>query len=128
MKILRNIFRKIKYNLKFLNKNTTLKLNYTVNSSSNSSISLRNFCNSFSFNLILFSYFFSNDSFCSINLSNWLISFSSFSSRDFAVKYLRHANLRFNSGNNASCCLYYKKRKQKLFYRDCIGVYAYFYY
>ena len=38
MKILRNIFRKIKYNLKFLNKNTTLKLNYTVNSSSNSKL------------------------------------------------------------------------------------------
>ena len=38
MRILRNIVRKIKYNLKFLNKNKTIKLNYTVNSSSNSKL------------------------------------------------------------------------------------------
>ena len=38
MKILRNTLRKIKYNLKFLNKNETVKLNYTVNSSSNSKL------------------------------------------------------------------------------------------
>ena len=38
MKILRNILRKIKYKLKFLNKNETVKLNYTVNSSSNSKL------------------------------------------------------------------------------------------
>ena len=38
MKILRNIIRKIKYNLKFLNKNETVNLNYTVNSSSNSKL------------------------------------------------------------------------------------------
>ena len=38
MKILRQILRKIKYNLKFLNKNETVKLNYTVNSSSNSKL------------------------------------------------------------------------------------------
>ena len=35
MKILRNVLRKIKYNLKFLNKNKTVNLNYTVNSSPN---------------------------------------------------------------------------------------------
>ena len=38
MKILRNILRKIKYNLKFLNKSETVKLNYTVNSSSNAKL------------------------------------------------------------------------------------------
>ena len=38
MRILRNIVRKIKYDLKFLNKNKTAKLNYTVNSSSNSKL------------------------------------------------------------------------------------------
>ena len=38
MKILRKIIRKIKYNLKFLNKNKTVNLNYTVNSSSNSKL------------------------------------------------------------------------------------------
>ena len=38
MKILRNIIRKIKYNLKFLNKDETVNLNYTVNSSSNSKL------------------------------------------------------------------------------------------
>ena len=38
MKSIRNTLRKIKYNLKFLNKNETVKLNYTVNSSSNSKL------------------------------------------------------------------------------------------
>ena len=38
MKTLRNILRKLKYNLKFLNKNETVNLNYTVNSSSNSKL------------------------------------------------------------------------------------------
>lgn len=38
MKILRNTLRKIKYKLKFLNKNETVKLNYTVNSSINSKL------------------------------------------------------------------------------------------
>ena len=38
MKLLRNTLRKIKYNLKFLNKNETVQLNYTVNSSSNSKL------------------------------------------------------------------------------------------
>ena len=38
MKILRNILRKIKYNLKFLNKNETVNLNYTVNSSTNTKL------------------------------------------------------------------------------------------
>ena len=38
MKILRKIIRKVKYNLKFLNKNETVNLNYTVNSSSNSKL------------------------------------------------------------------------------------------
>ena len=38
MRILRDVIRKIKYDLKFLNKNKTIKLNYTVNSSSNSKL------------------------------------------------------------------------------------------
>ena len=44
MKILREIIRKFKYNLKFLSKNKKIKLNYVVNSSSNSKLTeLMNF-------------------------------------------------------------------------------------
>lgn len=44
MKILREIIRKFKYNIKFLSKNKKIKLNYVVNSSSNSKLTeLMNF-------------------------------------------------------------------------------------